>query len=166
MTFAVNVLGWVGVVALLSAYWLVSTQKAMGDSTTYQSMNLLGAILVLVNSSYYGAYPSVGVNAAWIAIGAYALATAPQPRPPNLGIGPTEMPTINVPLQRVSVVSSRPFDEIVRRLMGTIGRPDFTASSTSAATECTCRTARWRVFSLRTVARRLLPSPATSTPRL
>lgn len=54
MTFAVNVLGWVGVVALLSAYWLVSTQKAMGDSRTYQGMNLLGAILVLVNSSYYG----------------------------------------------------------------------------------------------------------------
>jgi hypothetical protein len=37
-------------------------------------MNLLGAVLVLVNSSYYGAYPSVGVNAAWIAIGAYTLA--------------------------------------------------------------------------------------------
>lgn len=74
MTSAVDVLGWVGVVALLSAYWLVSTQKATGDSRTYQWMNLLGAMLVLVNSSYYGAYPSVGVNAAWIAIGAYALA--------------------------------------------------------------------------------------------
>src|SRR5574341_616899 len=75
MTLAVNVLGWAGVVTLLSAYWLVSTQKAMGDSRTYQGMNLLGAILVLVNSSYYGAYPSVGVNAAWIAIGVYTLAT-------------------------------------------------------------------------------------------
>jgi len=85
MTFAVNVLGWVGVVALLSAYWLVSTQKTMGDSTTYQGMNLLGAILVLVNSSYYGAYPSVGVNAAWIAIGAYALATARQTETAQLG---------------------------------------------------------------------------------
>jgi uncharacterized protein (DUF302 family) len=37
------------------------------------------------------------------------------------------MPTINVALRRVSVVSSRPFDEIIRRLMGTIGRPDVTA---------------------------------------
>ena len=52
MTFAVNVLGWVGVVALLSAYWLVSTQKAMGNSRTYQGMNLLGAMLVLLNSLY------------------------------------------------------------------------------------------------------------------
>jgi len=75
MTVAVNVLGWVGVVALLSAYWLVSTQKTTGDSRMYQGMNLLGAILVLVNSSYYGAYPSVGVNAAWIAIGVYTLVT-------------------------------------------------------------------------------------------
>jgi len=87
MTFAVNVLGWVGVVALLSAYWLVSTQRARGDSTTYQGLNLLGAILVLVNSSYYGAYPSVGVNAAWIAIGAYALATNPQTETAHLGDG-------------------------------------------------------------------------------
>ena len=37
-------------------------------------MNLLGATLVLLNSLYYGAYPSVGVNAAWIAIGAFTLA--------------------------------------------------------------------------------------------
>ncbi|HVQ42957.1 MAG TPA: hypothetical protein VMS54_12140 [Vicinamibacterales bacterium] len=78
MTIAVNVLGWAGVVALLSAYWLVSTQKTAGDSRMYQGMNLLGAILVLVNSSYYGAYPSVGVNAAWIAIGVYTLATRRQ----------------------------------------------------------------------------------------
>jgi hypothetical protein len=32
MTFAINVLGWVGVVTLLAAYWLVATQKATGDS--------------------------------------------------------------------------------------------------------------------------------------
>ena len=57
----------------------------MGDSTTYQGMNLPGAILVLVNSSYYGAYPSVGVNVAWIAIGVYALATAPQTETAQLG---------------------------------------------------------------------------------
>jgi hypothetical protein len=74
MTFAINVLGWIGVAALLFAYWLVSAQKAMGNSRTYQAINLFGAALVLVNSLYYGAYPSVGVNAAWIGIGAYTLA--------------------------------------------------------------------------------------------
>ena len=74
MTFVINVLGWIGAASLLCAYWLVSTQTVTGDSITYQGMNFLGAILVLANSLYYGAYPSVGVNAAWIAIGAYALA--------------------------------------------------------------------------------------------
>ena len=74
MTFAINVLGWIGVAALLVAYWLVSTQKTTGNSRTYQGMNLVGAMLVLANSLYYGAYPSVGVNAVWIAIGTYALA--------------------------------------------------------------------------------------------
>jgi hypothetical protein len=85
MAFAINVLGWIGAAGLLSAYWLVSTHRAAGSSRTYQGMNLLGATLVLVNSLYYGAYPSVGVNAAWIVIGAYALARArlelaPQPQ--------------------------------------------------------------------------------------
>ena len=74
MTFAINLFGWIGAAALLGAYWLVSTQKAPGNSKTYQGMNLLGAVLVLVNSLYFGAYPSVGVNAVWIAIGAYTLA--------------------------------------------------------------------------------------------
>jgi len=37
------------------------------------------------------------------------------------------MTTIDVALRRFSVVSSRPFDEIVQRLMGTIGRPDIAA---------------------------------------
>ena len=57
MTFAIDVLGWIGAAALLSAYWLVSTQKATGNSRTYQGMNLLGATLVLLNSLYYGVVP-------------------------------------------------------------------------------------------------------------
>ena len=37
------------------------------------------------------------------------------------------MPTIEVQLRRISVVSSKPFEEIVRRLMATIGHPDMNA---------------------------------------
>jgi uncharacterized protein (DUF302 family) len=37
------------------------------------------------------------------------------------------MPTIEVPVRRTSVVSSKPFDEIVRRLTATIGRPNMDA---------------------------------------
>src|SRR6476661_6569584 len=34
------------------------------------------------------------------------------------------MPTIDIQIQRFSVVSQRPFDEVIRRLTATIGRPD------------------------------------------
>ena len=37
------------------------------------------------------------------------------------------MPTINVALRRVSVVSHKPFDEVVRSLTATIGRPEMSA---------------------------------------
>ena len=37
------------------------------------------------------------------------------------------MPTMEFAVRRVSVVSSRPFEEVVRRLTATIGRPDVGA---------------------------------------
>jgi uncharacterized protein (DUF302 family) len=37
------------------------------------------------------------------------------------------MPTIDVQLRRHSLVSTRPFDEVVSRLTGAIGRPDMRA---------------------------------------
>lgn len=47
------------------------------------------------------------------------------------------MPTIEVQVQRVSVVSSRPFDEIVRRLTATIGHPDMNAFHKAVAAATT-----------------------------
>src|SRR6476469_3321898 len=47
------------------------------------------------------------------------------------------MPTIDVQVQRFSVVSQRAFDEVIRRLTATIGRPDpkrFHDAVASAAT--------------------------------
>jgi len=38
-----------------------------------------------------------------------------------------KMPTVNVQMKRVSVVSARPFAEVVERLTATIGRPDINA---------------------------------------
>jgi hypothetical protein len=47
------------------------------------------------------------------------------------------MPTIQVQLRRVSVVSSRPFEEIVRRLTATIGHPDMNAFKKAVAAATT-----------------------------
>lgn len=70
----IDLAGWLGVAGLLTAYVLVSTKRLAGDSTVYQLLNFTGGLLLIVNSFYYGAYPSVGVNVAWIGIAAYTMA--------------------------------------------------------------------------------------------
>jgi uncharacterized protein (DUF302 family) len=47
------------------------------------------------------------------------------------------MPTVEVQLRRVSVISSRPFEEVVRRLTATIGRPDPNAFHNAVAAATT-----------------------------
>jgi hypothetical protein len=72
----VDVLGWVGAVLLLGAYGLVSMKKLAGDSVPYQLLNLGGGLLLIVNTLYYGAYPSSGVNLVWCLIAILALSIA------------------------------------------------------------------------------------------
>ena len=69
----IDVAGWVGAAFLLLAYVLVSTKRTEGDSIIYQLLNMVGGALLIINSLYYGAYPSVGVNVLWIGIAVYAL---------------------------------------------------------------------------------------------
>lgn len=72
-SFLIDVAGWAGAVSLLLAYVLVSTKRTEGDSIGYQLLNMAGGALLIINSFYYGAYPSVGVNVLWIGIAIYAL---------------------------------------------------------------------------------------------
>jgi hypothetical protein len=72
----VDVIGWLGVAGLLVAYGLVSAKKLAGDSAIYQSLNLLGAGLLIVNSFYYGAFPSVGINVVWVVIAIFTLVSS------------------------------------------------------------------------------------------
>lgn len=69
----IDVLGWIGTVLYLLAYGLVSLRKVEGDSLLYQGMNILAGLLLVINTFYWRAYPSVGLNAAWIGIGLFTL---------------------------------------------------------------------------------------------
>ena len=69
----INILGWTGDALLLLAYALVSSKRCAGDSALYQSLNILGALLLIINSFYFSAYPSVGVNVAWVGIAVFTL---------------------------------------------------------------------------------------------
>jgi hypothetical protein len=72
-TILIDITGWLGVALLLAAYALVSSRMLEGDSVIYQVMNILGGILLITNSFYYRAMPSVGSNVAWIGIAIFAL---------------------------------------------------------------------------------------------
>ncbi|MEZ4767924.1 MAG: hypothetical protein R2844_05795 [Caldilineales bacterium] len=76
----IDIGGWIGAVALLLAYALVSNRRLAGDSIRFQSLNLLGSVLLALNSGYHGAMPSVVVNGVWILIGAVALVRARRDR--------------------------------------------------------------------------------------
>jgi hypothetical protein len=73
MKIAVEVSGWAGAALLLGAYALLSAGKVRAESMSYQLMNVLGSAGFIVNSGWYGAYPSAAMNLIWIGIGLYAL---------------------------------------------------------------------------------------------
>lgn len=73
MLYLIDIAGWTGALLLLLAYGLLSAGKVAGRSATYQWMNILGAVGVVINSAWNGAFPSVSVNLVWIVIGLAAL---------------------------------------------------------------------------------------------
>ena len=73
MQILIDILGWIGTVLYLVAYALVSLKKVEGDSVLYQGINILAGILLVVNTFYWRAYPSVGLNLAWIGIAVFTL---------------------------------------------------------------------------------------------
>ena len=72
----VNVVGWIGMACLIGAYVLVPLGRITGPGLTFQLLNLVGGGLLMVNSAYYGAWPSAALNAVWVVIGAAGLARA------------------------------------------------------------------------------------------
>ncbi len=73
-TFLVNVIGWAGSAAVILAYILVSVNRLKGDPVAYQTLNLFGGVFLIVNTIYWGAYPSTFVNLVWAGIAVFAIA--------------------------------------------------------------------------------------------
>ena len=70
----IDVMGWVGSILLIVAYWFVSKKRIKPESFTYHSLNILGSLLLIVNTVYYGAFPSAAVNIIWVVIGLFYIA--------------------------------------------------------------------------------------------
>ena len=75
-TLLIDVAGWVGMALLIGAYALVTAGRILGTSLLFQLMNLVGGALLMVNSGYYGAWPSAALNLVWVVIGTTGLVRA------------------------------------------------------------------------------------------
>ena len=72
---AVTLAGWTGALATVFAYGMVTAKRITPDSLLFQGLNIVGASLLAVSASTYGAWPSAVVNVIWVAIGVFALMT-------------------------------------------------------------------------------------------
>lgn len=73
MELFADIVGWIGSIALTFAYVMISRAKLTAQTYLYQGLNLLGSVCLIVNSTYYGAYPSTALNVVWVGIGLFAL---------------------------------------------------------------------------------------------
>jgi hypothetical protein len=70
---ALTAVGWTGAISAVIAYGLVTTKRISPDSLQFQAMNIVGAGLLSVSATVYGAWPSAVVNVVWVGIGLFAL---------------------------------------------------------------------------------------------
>ena len=73
MEILISMLGWIGSLLVIGAYGLNSYQKIKSDSLIFQLMNLVGGILLIINSMYKEAYPFTFINTVWVLIAILAI---------------------------------------------------------------------------------------------
>jgi len=70
----IHVVGNLGVVLILGAYLLVSSQRLKPSAPLYQILNLVGAVILVAYSIAFAAWASVVLNGVWTLIAVWALA--------------------------------------------------------------------------------------------
>jgi hypothetical protein len=68
----VEVAGWIGTLLVLFAYQQVSF-KGREPGPSFYVMNVVGGAGLTLNAAVNGAWPSVGLNVVWVAVGVASL---------------------------------------------------------------------------------------------
>ncbi len=63
-----TIAGWIGMILILVAYYLVSIKKVTGESRLYQSLNFFGALGIVYNTFVQQAWPAMALNIVWAII--------------------------------------------------------------------------------------------------
>jgi hypothetical protein len=78
VTLPINILGYLGTLAVLLAYFLVSSKRRTAQTWAFQGLNIFGSITLGILSVTYHVWPSVTLNAAWLAIAVYGVYKIPR----------------------------------------------------------------------------------------
>lgn len=84
MKTLIEVIGWIGAVEVIVAYFLISANKISGKDISYQILNLTGGILLIINTIYLHAYPSAFVNLIWVGIASFSIFQIYKPKTNSL----------------------------------------------------------------------------------
>ncbi len=68
MNILPTIAGWIGMILILIAYYLVSIKKVTGESRFYQSLNFFGALGIIYNTFVQQAWPAMTLNVVWALI--------------------------------------------------------------------------------------------------
>jgi hypothetical protein len=68
-----EIIGWLGAVLFISAYFLLSIDKLKSNKIPYQLMNILGGLCLVINSYNLSDAPNFILNLIWICIGFMAV---------------------------------------------------------------------------------------------
>jgi hypothetical protein len=78
MSILVDAVGWLGMLVLLGAYALLTTGRWRATGGMYQLANVVGGVLLAVNTAYHHAWPSAALNLVWFVIGTIGIRKAAQ----------------------------------------------------------------------------------------
>ncbi len=69
----VEIIGWIGAILIVGAYYLNINGKLKSTSSGYIISNLIGGLFFIINTYAHRAYPSVLVNVVWVIIALAAI---------------------------------------------------------------------------------------------
>jgi hypothetical protein len=71
MALFIEIIGWIGALLIILAYFFLTHHDLTSRSKLYQWMNLVGAVLLAINLYFNRAFPSFAINIIWFFIAIY-----------------------------------------------------------------------------------------------
>lgn len=74
-----KIIGWIGAIAYILAYLLLSLKKISSEQVFYHTLNALGGICLVINSFFFEDSPNFVVNIIWMLIALYSITRISRP---------------------------------------------------------------------------------------